>query len=152
MLKMKQIKLFLMMAVFCFAAMTAQATQSVAMNVPAVATTSVATPNVTEKKNIVAKFAAKVEKKITQLVSYLPIKKAEDSKFIIAILLTLFLGGIGIHRVYLGGKPILILWYLLLNLIFGFGAILALIDLIVMLIDSGTKKFDGNDKVFAAFG
>ena len=143
---MKQVLLLLLMTVFCLStSSTAFATAS-----------SVSVPASTVKKGIVEKFvakiAAKAESKITKMVSYLPIKKAEDSKFIIAILLALFLGGIGIHRVYLGGKPTLILFYFLLNILFGFGAILALIDLIVMLIDGNTGKFDGKDKLFAAFG
>ena len=143
---MKQMLLLLLMTVFCLStSSTAFATAS-----------SAPIPTTTVKKGIVekfvAKFAAKAESKITKMVSYLPIKKAEDSKFIIAILLALLLGGIGIHRVYLGGKPTLILFYLLLNILFGFGAILALIDLIVMLIDGNTGKFDGKDKLFAAFG
>jgi TM2 domain-containing membrane protein YozV len=143
---MKRITLLFTLLAFFFISNTVFATASIAVNGANVS------PLPTAKKNIVEKFVAKVEKKITQLVNHLPIKKAETSKFIIAILLALFLGGIGIHRVYLGGKPILILWYLLLNIVFGLGFILALIDLIVMLIDGGTSKFDGNDKVFAAFG
>ncbi len=147
---MKQVKLLLMMAVFCFTAMTTYA-------LPAAVSTEVSVSNNTTtitpaKKDLIAKFTAKVEKKVTNFVSHLPIKKADDSKFLVAIILALVLGGIGIHRVYLGGKPTLILFYLLLNILFGFGALLGLIDLIVMAIDGNTGKFDGNDKLFAAFG
>ena len=133
--------LLLLITVFCLSTSTAFATAS---------SSTIPTPTV--KKGIVEKFVAKAESKITKIISHLLVKKAENSNFLIAILLTLFLGGLGIHRVYLGGKPILILFYLLLNILFGFGAILALIDLIVMLINGNTGKFDGNDKLFAAFG
>jgi TM2 domain-containing membrane protein YozV len=145
---MKQITLLLLMITFCFSAMTGYAA------VP-VATTSTSTvssaPSVVVKKNLAERIAAKAEKKISKFVSHLPIKKEEDSKFIIAILLGLILGGLGIHRVYLGGKKSLILFYLLLSFLFGLGALLALIDVIVMAIDGNTSKFDGNDKLFAAF-
>ena len=144
-MKMKQLLLLLLMTVFCLSTSNAFATAS-----------STPVPTSTVKKGIIEKFvakiAAKAESKITKMVSYLPIKKAEDSKFIIALLLAFFLGGLGIHRVYLGGKPVLILFYLLINILFGLGFILALIDLIVMAIDGNTSKFDGNDKLFAAFG
>ncbi len=78
-----------------------------------------------------------------------PLKAAGNNQ-IVAILLALFLGGIGIHRVYLGGSGLLILGYLLLSFLFGLGYLLALIDLIAIAV-SGTGPFEGNNKLLAAF-
>jgi hypothetical protein len=64
---MKQIKLFLMMAVFCFTAVTTQAIQSVTMNVPAIETA--ATTNVSAKKTLVEKFKAKVAETQAKLIA-----------------------------------------------------------------------------------
>lgn len=61
--------------------------------------------------------------------------QAGDKQAIVAVLLDLFLGGIAIHRVYLGGTPILIAGYL-----FTFGGIFGILplgDLIVLLINFG---------------
>jgi hypothetical protein len=66
---MKQIKLFLMMAVFCFTAVTTQATQSVTMNVPAIETAATATTNVPVKKTLVEKFKAKVAETQAKLIA-----------------------------------------------------------------------------------
>jgi TM2 domain-containing membrane protein YozV len=147
--KMRKLTLLFMLMAFCLSTSLSFAATMATVNNSTLSTTISNLP--TEKKTVIEKFVTKAEKKITKLVNLLPIKKAEDSKLIIAILLGLFLGGIGIHRVYLGGKPVLILFYLLLNILFGLGAILALIDIIVMAINGSTSKFDGNDKLFAAF-
>jgi hypothetical protein len=66
---MKQIKLFLMMAVFCFTAVTTQATQSVAMNVPAIEAAATTTTNVSAKKTLVEKFKAKVAETQAKLIA-----------------------------------------------------------------------------------
>jgi TM2 domain-containing membrane protein YozV len=93
--------------------------------------------------------ANKLMQKLERLAS--PDKAKGDDKFIIAIILTLFLGFAGIHRVYLGGSPLLIIGYLLLNLLFLAGCILALIDLIAMLVKNDTSAFQGNNKLLAGF-
>jgi TM2 domain-containing membrane protein YozV len=70
-----------------------------------------------------------------------------EKNALVAILLDFFLGGLAIHRVYLGGKPILILGYLITcGGIFG---IVPLIDLIVLAINfDDIGKFVGNSKFF----
>lgn len=70
-----------------------------------------------------------------------------EKNALVAILLDFFLGGIAIHRVYLGGKPILILGYLITcGGIFG---IVPLIDLIVLAINfDDISKYVGNSKFF----
>ena len=66
----------------------------------------------------------------------------------VAILLAFFLGGLGLHRVYLGGRPILILFYIItLGGIFG---LLPLIDFIRLIIGH-MDHYEGNDKFLAAF-
>lgn len=65
----------------------------------------------------------------------------------IAVVLDFFLGGIAIHRVYLGGTPVLILGYL-----FTFGGIFGLvplIDFVVLIVESGDiSKYVGSNKFF----
>lgn len=65
----------------------------------------------------------------------------------IAVLLDFFLGAIAIHRVYLGGTPVLILGYFItFGGIFG---LVPLIDLIVLVISSNDiSKYVGNNKFF----
>ncbi len=73
------------------------------------------------------------------------VQKEKDA--LVAILLDFFLGWIAIHRVYLGGKPILIFGYLITcGGIFG---IVPLIDLIVLAINfDDISQFVGNSKFF----
>jgi TM2 domain-containing membrane protein YozV len=68
-----------------------------------------------------------------------------DKEPIVAILLDFFVGGLGIHRVYLGGRPSLILIYFITcGGIFG---IVPLVDLIVLVINyDDISQFVDNDK------
>lgn len=70
-----------------------------------------------------------------------------EKNALIAILLDFFLGGLAIHRVYLGGKPILVLGYFITcGGIFG---LVPLIDLIVLAINfDDISKYVGNNKFF----
>jgi TM2 domain-containing membrane protein YozV len=72
--------------------------------------------------------------------------KAEKDP-LVAILLDFFVGGLAIHRVYLGGKPSLILIYLITcGGIFG---IVPLVDLIVLAINyDDISAYVDNDKFF----
>lgn len=64
-----------------------------------------------------------------------------------AIVIDFFLGGFGIHRVYLGGKGVLVVGYILTcGGIFG---LVPLIDMIVLAINyDDISKYVGNDKFF----
>jgi len=66
---------------------------------------------------------------------------------LVAIVLAFFLGGLAIHRVYLGGRGILILVYLITcGGIFG---IVPLIDIIVLAINyDDISQYVGNSKFF----
>ncbi|MFQ3214042.1 MAG: TM2 domain-containing membrane protein YozV [Marivirga sp.] len=68
-----------------------------------------------------------------------------DNDPIVAILLDILVGGLGIHRVYLGGKTSLILIYFITcGGIFG---IVPLVDFIVLVINyDDISAFVGNDK------
>lgn len=92
--------------------------------------------------------ANKLMQKLERLAS--PDKAKGDDKFLIAIILTIFLGGLGIHRIYLGGSPLLVIGYFLLSCI-GIGFILVLIDLIAMIMKNDTSAFQGNNKLLAGF-
>ena len=72
-----------------------------------------------------------------------------DHNIVVAILLAWFLGGIGIHRVYLGSKPIIVLWYILT--LFGLFGLIPLIDFIRLILGH-MEHYEGNNKLFAAFG
>jgi len=75
-------------------------------------------------------------------------KLADSDEQLIAIILVIFVGGLGIHRVYLQSKPIIILWYFLT-----FGGIFFLIPLIdlIRLAMGQVDHYKGNDSLFRAF-
>jgi TM2 domain-containing membrane protein YozV len=66
----------------------------------------------------------------------------------IAALIAFLIGTLGIHRVYMGSKPIIVLWYILT--IGGVFGLLPLIDFIRLLLGHG-DHYDGNNALFAAF-
>jgi len=70
-----------------------------------------------------------------------------DDKFVPALLLNLFLGGLGIHRLYLGTETLTWVGYILTcGGIFG---IVPLVDLIVLIVNSeNISKFVDNPKFF----
>ncbi|TNE60421.1 MAG: TM2 domain-containing protein [Bacteroidetes bacterium] len=74
--------------------------------------------------------------------------KETDNDGIVAAILAFVLGGIGIHRVYLGSDGIIILWYILT--IFGIFGIIPLIDFFRLLIN-GSGHYRNNNDLFAAF-
>lgn len=70
----------------------------------------------------------------------------KENKRLVAALLTLSLGMLGVHRIYLGSKPWIPLVYLLT---FGGGFfILPLIDLIAILTTPDIDKYVNNPRVF----
>jgi len=73
---------------------------------------------------------------------------ASTGTLVLAVVLWLFLGGLGIHRLAFGASPIVILGYF-----FTFGGIfglIPLIDIFHMLINP--DHYEDNSKLFAAFG
>lgn len=126
---------------------------SAAVFAPKSALATIATSTTTNATTTTVAINAKKESKIKTWANklYARYEKAKgDDNAILAGILGILIGGLGIHRVVLGSKPIIILWYFLLSCLFGLGAILGLIDGILILVN-GTEKFDGNDSVFAAF-
>jgi hypothetical protein len=89
----------------------------------------------------------KKQRRIAKFASWYA-ASAKGDNGIIAILLCFFLGGLAIHRVFLGGAPILILGYFLT-----FGGIFGILPFIdfIRLIIGGTGHYEGNDSFFAAF-
>ncbi len=93
-----------------------------------------------------------------------------DDKDLIFYLLCIFIGTLGIHRVIMGSKPMIMLWYILAAIVgvliagllasLSFGilsflgwvivAALPLSDLIAAFL-KGTSYFQGNDDIFAGF-
>lgn len=76
-------------------------------------------------------------------------KIQEDKSPIIAFVLATFLGGFAIHRVYLGGSPVLIPAYIFTC--FGIFGIVPFVDWIVLLIgvaNDDISKYVDNDKFF----
>lgn len=71
-----------------------------------------------------------------------------ENKVLGAALLALFLGGLGIHRVYLGGSGLLILGYIVT-----FGGLFGILPIIdfVRIISGGIDHYQGNNALFAAF-
>lgn len=89
----------------------------------------------------------KAEKKF-RFFNWLGAKLADTNEQFLAILLCFFLGGLGLHRVYLQSQPIIILWYFLT--IGGFFGLIPLIDFI-RLIMGQVDHYKGNDSLFRAF-
>jgi TM2 domain-containing membrane protein YozV len=101
-------------------------------------------------ESVEALFATATDVTLTSAVSFNSFGTdavLAEKNALVAILLDFFLGGFAIHRVYLGGKPILVLGYLITcGGIFG---IVPLIDLIVLAINfDDISKYIGNSKFF----
>jgi hypothetical protein len=90
-----------------------------------------------------------IEKACHKIVAFQQ-KAMADDNMLIAGIVGIVIGFTGIHRVMLGSKPIIILWYLLLSALFGLGGLLGFIDGIVILLGNGAK-YKNNDSVFALF-
>jgi hypothetical protein len=73
-------------------------------------------------------------------------KKAIRRKRIKAALLTIALGPFGMHRLYLGTKPVVVVFYVF-TLGGGLG-IIPLIDLVAILATKDLRKYENNDRVF----
>jgi hypothetical protein len=71
----------------------------------------------------------------------------EEKNVWIAVILDFFIGGLAVHRVYLGGTPVLIIGYLLTcGGIFG---LVPLIDFFVLILSAGDiSKYVDNDAFF----
>ncbi len=101
-----------------------------------------------ELESLLSKTTPKQQKKIEKLKQ--KIEKASAKKRAsagLAIVACFFLGWLGIHRLVMGGTPLLILGYLLTA--GGFFGILPLIDFIRLIINPA--PYEGNNKLFAAF-
>lgn len=99
------------------------------------------------KKN--QKKEARAQKRAERRAKFLAwFQRVADSDQLVAIVLAFFLGGLGIHRVYLGSQPIIILWYLIT--LGGFLGLIPLIDFI-RLIMGQVDHYRDNDSLFRAF-
>ncbi len=73
--------------------------------------------------------------------------KGSDKNVWVACILDWLLGGIAVHRVYLGSTPAMIFYYLITGC--GIFGIVPTIDLIVLLINNqDISKYVGNNKYF----
>jgi hypothetical protein len=74
-------------------------------------------------------------------------KKAAGKSAIAAIVIDFFVGGLGIHRAYLGTKTFTWIGYILTC--GGIGGIVPFVDLIVLIVNfNDISKFEGNPKFF----
>lgn len=72
---------------------------------------------------------------------------SSDKSALVAIVLDFFVGGLGIHRVYLGGKGILVFGYIITGC--GIFGLVPFIDLIVLAINyNDISKYVNNNKYF----
>jgi hypothetical protein len=124
--------------IFLFFGLLAQNVSAVISISPAQGTSIVATPTTTAHK--VSKWE--------RTKAYFKAVSTGEKSGIVAALLCFVLGGIGVHRVFMGSKPIIILWYMIsLGGIFG---VLPLIDFFRLLF-GGAKHYQNNDRFLAAF-
>lgn len=149
-LTMTKLLSFLLLAVFTLSSAPAfaiAATSTVGTSIQS--TETYASAHVAKQKTEKRGFFAKLKNfgQKTKMF-FKALAAGSDHNAVIAILLAFFLGGLGLHRVYLGGRPILILLYIItFGGIFG---ILPLIDFIRLIIGQ-MDHYEGNDKFFAAF-
>jgi TM2 domain-containing membrane protein YozV len=109
------------------------------------AVAAVAAPAVAQQQGFFARVAGKLQTKLVKLYDRLANKA--DGSVAAAIILCFFFGGLGIHRVVMGGKGTLILLYFITcGGIFG---ILPLIDFIRLIINA--DHYRNNNSFFAAF-
>lgn len=97
--------------------------------------------------------AVKAIKKMQHTQNLKVSKPMDNTKLLIAwVLLTLigFVGLFAIHRIIMGTKPIMALWYFLLCLVI-VGVLIIFVDWIMMIVDlvTGSDHFSGNNKVLA---
>lgn len=142
--------LLLLTSLFCLCFVTSNntfAAMSVASSSTVIAEATPASATLTKKQ---IKKQVRQEKKMKRKAKFAAwiAKVMDNERMLLAAILALFLGGLGIHRVYLGSKPIIILWYILT-----FGGIFGLIPLIdfFRIIFGGTEHYDGRDGLFACF-
>ena len=133
-------KKILALSVFCLLLITGERASASSYRVDDAAVESV----LTSAKPIAMQLVSSA----TSLVSpYSTDAVMADKNVWIAVLLDFFLGGIAIHRVYLGGTPVLILGYFIT--FFGIFGLIPLIDLIVLIISNqDISKYVGSNKFF----
>jgi hypothetical protein len=85
---------------------------------------------------------------LTTAMSPFAVQAASSDKNVwIAVIIDFFLGGLAIHRVYLGSKPVMIVYYIITGC--GIFGIVPLIDLIVLIINNqNISKYVGSNKYF----
>ena len=101
-----------------------------------------------KKQQHKAEKAQKRAERRAKFMNWISKKLAGENDQLIAIILVIFVGGLGIHRVFLGSNPIIILWYLLT--IGGIFGLIPLIDLIRLAIGQ-VDHYRDNDSLFRAF-
>ncbi len=84
---------------------------------------------------------------VTAMVNPFAAAPSGDKNAWVAVILDLLIGGLAIHRVYLGAKPMMIVYYLITcGGIFG---IVPLVDLVVLIINNADiDKYVGSNKFF----
>ncbi len=112
------------------------------------AATTTTSGHVVKKKSEKRGFFSKIKNFGKKTSMFFKGLAAGEHNAALAILLAFFIGWTGIHRVYLGGRPVLILFYLIT--LGGFFGILPLIDFIRLIIGH-MEHYEGNDKFLAAF-
>lgn len=101
-----------------------------------------------KKQQHKAEKAQKRAERRAKFMNWISKKLAGENDQLIAIILVIFLGVLGIHRVFLGSNPIIILWYFLT--IGGIFGLIPLIDLIRLAIGQ-VDHYRDNDSLFRAF-
>lgn len=84
----------------------------------------------------------------SNLKHFFPTKGKDKSDYILALLTCFLVGGLGFHRLLMGGNIMLVFWYCIT--FGGFFMLLPFLDFIRMLIEP--EHYQNNNKFFAAFG
>ncbi len=92
--------------------------------------------------------AQKRAERRAKFLSWVTRNLADNDDQVVAILLAFFVGWLGIHRLYLGSDPIIILWYVIT--LGGFFGLIPLIDFIRLVIGQ-VDHYRDNNSLFRAF-
>jgi len=101
-----------------------------------------------QTKPIIDKQKNKLPLFVHKLKCFSPLKGKDKTDTILALICCFFLGSMGLHRVFMGGSYLLILWYCLTC--GGFFFLLPILDFIRILMEP--EHYENNNKFFAAFG
>ena len=142
-------RIFFLTSLLCFCIATSNVCSAAALSTASNIVVEAPADNTALNKKQLKK-QAKQQRKSERRAKFMAwfAKSSSGDNTVLAAVLAFFLGGLGIHRVYMGSKPILILGYF-----FTFGGIFGLIPLIdfIRILVGGTDHYQDEGGLFRCF-